>query len=129
MKRITTLNEIDFILLGSLLDGPAYGYDLLKRNNAEVSRSQVYHSLAKMHRYGLLNEHSEEVVGAPTRRIFEIASRQRQRIHRLLLASMTEVSDVAQDGLRQYHVSHDSAGKLQEMAFKLLRASGNQFRV
>jgi len=128
MKRIINLSETDFLLLSSLLDGAAHGYELCRRFQGQVSRSQAYHSLAKLHGKGLLEMHEQVMVNAPSRQVYSVPARQRNRIFHLLEEFMGHVSRQAGEGLRQYHLSQDSAEKLQDIALRLLRASGSQFR-
>ena len=81
MKR-ASLSETDSLLLCDLLEQPSYGYLLLRRH-PDLSRSQVYASLAKLHRRGLLEMREQETADAPVRQVYTVPSRQRDRILRL----------------------------------------------
>ena len=126
MKR-ANLSETDSLLLCDLLERPAHGYLLLQRH-PELTRSKVYNSLGKLHRRGLLDVREQEVPDAPARQVYSVAARQKQRIARLLEESMRHLSAAAQESLGRYYASHDTAGQLQEIALRLLRASGSRYR-
>lgn len=71
-----------YALLGLLAGGPRHGYDLARSFASDsalgevlhLSASHLYALLGRLERDGLIHGHREEVVGYPTRRVYEITA-------------------------------------------------------
>ena len=80
-------SKVEVMVLGSLGQEPAYGYDLLERFRdrsmgfwMEVGKASVYQTLHRLERTGLVSGRAQEGTEGPDRRVFRITNAGRKRL-------------------------------------------------
>jgi DNA-binding PadR family transcriptional regulator len=83
-------NEIDLMVLGALVLGPAHGYELKKRitdmfgsNNPKLSNSVIYPRLTQFQNEGYIKSKSETQPNAPTRKVHWLTETGLKRVKEL----------------------------------------------
>ena len=134
MKQLQ-LRGVDLVLLSHLLEGPSYGYELIKRcRNSQdadaepVTQSQVYNSLTKLRRRGLISREVSPQSDGPDRHIYRLNTTKMTALAGCLEEGIATAEDQAGTALARYLSLHESLQQLQQMAVRLTHAYGSQFR-
>lgn len=94
---------IKYILLGFLNYSPMTGYDLKQFIDESCGHfwhahhSQIYTTLRKMEKDGLVNSHFEQQESAPDRRVYTISTKGKQDFHFWLNTTLTEASPIKEE--------------------------------
>lgn len=88
---VTGKSEIDIIILGSLLRGPAHGYELKRRVEASFSQfylglspGSLYSRLQKFEKEGLVAGRREPQEGVPDRTVYQLTGPGKSRLRELV---------------------------------------------
>ena len=102
-QRIVAAMESKLTLLGLLSAGPGHGYDL-KRSwdhwfaaSKPLAYGQVYATLARLVRDGLITQIETEPGAGPERKRYEVTDAGRQSVEQWLLTPVTPAGDVQAD--------------------------------
>lgn len=81
------VSKVEIVVLGSLAEGPRYGYELLEAMRergtglwAEVGKASVYQALQRLERRGLVSGRTQEGTDGPDRRVYRITRAGRERL-------------------------------------------------
>ncbi len=88
------LNTLCYQILGVLLRKPRSGYDIVKQleNIRPVKTSQVYPTLARLEKQGLVLSHDVEQAGKPNKRVYSTTANGKA-VHRLYCAYLQRYPD------------------------------------
>jgi DNA-binding PadR family transcriptional regulator len=96
-------NEIDLMILGLLMQGPAHGYELKKRiaisfgtQYPNLSDSAIYPRLAQFEKEGLVEGKVEQQQGVPNKKVYRLSEAGLKRM-RELAATPVNASGVISD--------------------------------
>jgi DNA-binding PadR family transcriptional regulator len=83
-------NEIDLVVLGSLMAGPAHGYQIKKRiadtfgdQYLHLSDSAVYPRLIRLDKEGLIKSQMQVQNNAPNKKVYQLTEAGLQKIKEL----------------------------------------------
>ncbi|HEY3420997.1 MAG TPA: PadR family transcriptional regulator [Methanomassiliicoccales archaeon] len=93
-------NEVDLMVLGSLLGGPAHGYEIKKKiarsfnsQYPNLSDSAVYPRLSRFEKEGLVDSRIEVQSSVPNRKVYTLTEKGKTRILELAATPVRENLD------------------------------------
>jgi DNA-binding PadR family transcriptional regulator len=127
--------EVDLMVLGSLLSGPAHGYEIKKiiarsfnSQYPNLSDSAVYPRLGRFEKEGLVDSRIEVQINVPNKRVYKLTEKGRTRILELAATPVRENLDTLRsadvDDLTVHivffqFISKDERRKLVEPYYRL----------
>lgn len=126
---MTSLRPIDLFVLTALAVQPSYGYQLARTAHMQgkaYSHSQIYHSLARLRRLGLITAQRQPMGTCPDRLVYVIPAQQRGPLLRRLRREGAAAQLAAERLARQSGQLSETAAALRDLLARLAHAFGSR---